>query len=111
MKVWLDDIRQPWIYGFIGWEWAKTADEAIDFLKTGKVTELSLDHDLSYEATLGNWDGQQTGYDVCLWMVANAVWPPDGVTIHTLNPAGRMRMLQAIENHYKLVRVEPAVLL
>ena len=54
MKLWLDDLRPPWRYGYIGWEWAKNAGEAIALLKTGKVTQASLDHDLSYEATLGN---------------------------------------------------------
>jgi hypothetical protein len=47
MKLWLDDIRKPWMHGCIGFEWAKTVDEAIALLKTGRVTFASLDHDLS----------------------------------------------------------------
>jgi hypothetical protein len=46
-KLWLNDIRPPWKYGCIGRHWAKTAQEAIDVLKTGKVEEASLDHDLT----------------------------------------------------------------
>lgn len=42
MKVYLDDLRPapP------GWTLAKTADEAIESLRCGGVTELSLDFDL-----------------------------------------------------------------
>ena len=47
MKLWLDDIREPWRFGKHGWEWAKTADEAIALLKTANVEEASLDHDLT----------------------------------------------------------------
>ena len=46
MKLWVDDIRKmPSWYDV----WAKTADQAIavlSVLKTGKVTHISLDHDL-----------------------------------------------------------------
>ena len=34
MKVWLDDVRAP----PEGWEWAKTTQEAVDFLRTGNVS-------------------------------------------------------------------------
>jgi hypothetical protein len=53
MNLWLDDVRPPWRFGYIGWEWAKTYDEAIALLATGKVERASLDHDLSEPATLG----------------------------------------------------------
>ena len=46
MNLWLDDVREPWRHGRIGWEWAKTASEAIALLETGKVENASLDHDL-----------------------------------------------------------------
>ena len=97
MKLWLDDIRKPWMHGYIGFEWAKTVDEAIALLETGRVTFASLDHDLSEKATLGNWEGERTGYDVVLWMEANNVWPSDGVVVHSLNPAGRARMQAVID--------------
>ena len=42
MKVYLDDLRPA----PAGWTLAKTADEAIDALRGGGVTELSLDFDL-----------------------------------------------------------------
>jgi hypothetical protein len=104
MKLWLDDIREPWKHGYIGWHWAKTADEAIAVLKTGKVEQASLDHDL-----LPNhypWSGVPiekcagTGYDVVRWMEANDVWPPLGVKVHSFNPLGKQRMEKVIERAY-----------
>lgn len=105
MNLWLDDIRPPWKHGYVGWQWAKTADEAIAFLKTGLVLRASLDHDLSEAATLGKpRPGEQTGYSVVCWMEENNVWPPDGVIVHSMNPAGRQRMEQVIRKHYGLGR-------
>lgn len=107
MKLWLDDIREPWKHGCLGWEWAKTADEAIALLKTGKVTEASLDHDLAPEhycpvdkLEIPIIRGEKTGYDVVCWMEANNVWPVDGVRVHSMNPVGRARMQAVINNHY-----------
>ena len=101
MKLWLDDIRPPWKYGCVGWIWVETAAEAIALLETGQVTEASLDHDLSIKATLGNWGGETTGYDVVLFMKEHDIWPKDGVRVHSLNPAGRARMQQVIDRHYQ----------
>ena len=100
MKLWLDDIRDPKLFGALGFTWAKTADEAIEHLKTGKVTFASLDHDLSVAATLGNWQHEVTGYHVVEWMEQNDVWPPAGVAVHSMNPAGRQRMEFVIRRKY-----------
>ena len=43
MKVWLDDERVP----EDGWVWTHTSEETINLLRTGEVTELSLDFNLS----------------------------------------------------------------
>lgn len=101
MKLWLDDIRDPTMYGHIGWVWVKTADEAIKMLATGNVTQASLDHDLDIEATLGNTPTEKTGYDVVLWMEEHNVYPINGVTVHSMNPSGKAKMeagLRAILN-------------
>lgn len=95
MKVWLDDVRQPHKFGRIGWEWAKTAQEAIALLETGKVEAISLDHDLSEKATLGDYLGEVTGMHVVEWMIRNGVYP-ERIYIHSLNPAGRKRMMAAL---------------
>jgi len=120
MKVWLDDVRKP----PVGWEWRKTALEAIELLKSGEVRELSLDHDLEPEhydlpieeniavITVGDkTDSQEsenedpysrlpdtTGYSVCLWMAQNDVWPPI-MYIHSASPPGRARMKSIIERY------------
>lgn len=66
MNVWLDDVLMP--------EYAtddkvydvhvKTAEEAIELLKTGKVKRISLDNDLGY--------GKLTGVDVAKWILEAA---------------------------------------
>ncbi len=108
MKLFLDDIREPWKHGCVGWEWAKTAKDAIDLLRTGQVTHASLDHDLSPEQMIqGGFlgkiyeDGQQSGYDVVCWLEQHPeFWPKFGVRVHSANPAGRARMRQVIDRHY-----------
>lgn len=99
-KFWLDDIRDPALHGHIGWVWVATADAAIELLASGCVSKASLDHDLTISQTLGYPDQEKTGYDVVLWMEKNKVWPPDGVVVHSENPAGRFKMEQAIKNYY-----------
>ncbi len=107
MKLWLDDVREP---GAVGWAWAKTAADAIDLLKTGEVTEASLDHDLgicdaclakpSTHAVREACPHNGTGYDVVCWMEEHGAWPVGGVTVHSANPVGAARMLAAISRHY-----------
>lgn len=102
MTLWLDDVRKPWKHGYIGAEWAKTADEAIALLKTGRVEFASLDHDLSEMATIGVFaPGEKTGYTVVCWLEEHPeFWPEDGVKVHSMNPAGAKRMRSVIEAHY-----------
>ncbi len=57
MKVYLDDQRPA----PNGWRLVRTADDAIDLLRQGVVTELSLDYDLG-DPHLG------TGLDVLNWL-------------------------------------------
>ena len=89
MKVYLDDERDT----PDGWERAHSAQEAIDLLRTGRVQQISLDHDLG-----DNTNG--TGYDVICWIEwaqhervihAPIIW------IHTGNVVGRKRMEQVLE--------------
>lgn len=101
MNLWLDDIRDPAAHGCIGWHWVKTADEAIEALKTGEVLRASLDHDLSEAATLGMpAKNERTGYTVVCWMEENNVWPPRGVRVHSMNPVGKDRMVGVIARAY-----------
>lgn len=88
LRVFLDDERRP----SAGWRHVRWPDEAIELLKTGAVIEISLDHDL------GN-DSHGTGYDVLLWKehaVACERFVSPGISVHTANPAARLRMLGAV---------------
>jgi hypothetical protein len=96
MKVYLDDIRKtpP------GWTRTYTAKETIELLKTGKVTELSLDHDLNL---IDANDKEETGYDVLLWMEKevfmnhNVKVVPKAIHLHTDNAVGKAKMRKAVE--------------
>lgn len=119
MRLWLDDVREPWLHGFIGAEWAKTYDEAIARLRTGEVTFASLDHDIgacadctekllhigdmtSPETTFFNrCPHEKTGEDVVKWMEENNIWPAHGVRVHSMNPVGKQRMQAVIDRHYQ----------
>ncbi len=89
MKVFLDDLRAA----PDGWVRVFWPDEAIALLRTGKVSEISLDHDLGD-------DQRGTGYDVLLW-IEEAVATGKCVKalrmiVHSANPAARARMDAAI---------------
>lgn len=104
MRLWLDDLRPPWKQGWVGCEWVKTAEEAIALLKTGRVEEASLDHDLIVAATMGNPElGELTGYDVAKFLARNPeLYPVGGVTVHSLNQEGRRRMFVALHHACRL---------
>ena len=89
MKVYLDDEREtpP------GWDRVYWPDEAIALLKTGKVTEISLDHDLGD-------DERGTGYDVVTWIeeaVALNGFKPPKIHVHSANSSARIKMQAGIE--------------
>ncbi|WP_321962127.1 cyclic-phosphate processing receiver domain-containing protein [Paraburkholderia sp. J7] len=88
MKVFLDDERST----PEGWVRVLWPDEAIALLRTGEVTELSLDHDLGDDA-------RGTGYTVLLWLeeqVAVYGMPPPVIHVHSANPSARLKMEAAI---------------
>lgn len=102
MKLWLDDVREPWKHGAIGWKWVKTYEEAIKALENNEIEYASLDHDLSEQATLGQpTPEEKTGYDVVCWMEANNIWPTNGCDVHSFNPSGKMRMIQVLKKYGK----------
>lgn len=96
MKVWLDDSRPA----PEGWVHAKWPDEAIAWLQTGSVSEISLDHDLG-DDRIG------TGYDVLLWIerqVATADMIPPIIHVHSANSSARVKMLLAIKSINRLAK-------
>ena len=73
-------------------------EEAIKLLKTGQVTNLSLDHDLGD-------DKRGTGYDVVLWIeeaVATGVFVPPRIVVHSANPSARAKMEAGITRIHNL---------
>lgn len=88
INVWLDDIRLP----PEGFQWVKTAWDAINLIKTGKVGYISLDHDLSDDVAFG------TGYDVASYIEEYAYRGGRRIkwNIHSANPVGRRRMEAAL---------------
>ena len=101
MKVYLDDVRSlPPGWDPADWHVVRTAEEAIELLKTGKVKEISFDHDLG--------ENKMTGYDVIKWIeksVAEGYFVPPGVMrIHTANPGARPAMGQGIEAIKRIYR-------
>jgi len=96
IKLWLDDERDPQEYGLTGWTWVKTADRAIWHLESGYVIQASLDHDLGDKSI-----PEKTGYTVVCWMEEFGVWPCDGVSVHSMNPVGRAKMLEVIRANWK----------
>jgi len=88
MKVWLDDLR-PAPEGYVWVHWPK---QAIELLKKGTCTHLSLDHDLGNDA-LG------TGYDVLLWIEQSTMlegFKPPIINVHSANISARQKMGVAI---------------
>lgn len=92
MKLWVDDERpMPDGYDIH----VKTYEEAIKVLSEGKVTHISLDHDLGY---LGY---EKNGHDIAKWIEEKAFKkeiPEMTFSIHSQNPVGRRRILQAMVN-------------
>ncbi len=90
MKVYLDDERQTpddWVRVY----WP---EEAIELLKTGNVSEISLDHDLGD-------DEHGTGYDVVLWIeeaVYTSDFVPPVIKVHSANSSARIKMENGISN-------------
>jgi hypothetical protein len=94
MKVFLDDERAT----PEGWIRAYWPAEAIALLQSGKVTHISLDHDLGDDA-------RGTGYDVVLWIeeaVMTRGFQPPQMAVHSANASARQKMemgIRSIEQH------------
>lgn len=96
MKVYLDDER-PTPEGWVRVYWP---NEAIALLKSGDVTEISLDHDLGD-------DDRGTGYDVVLWIeeqVALHSFIPPPMKVHSANISARNKMENGIRAIEAMVR-------
>lgn len=91
-RIYLDDERKP----PMGWILVKTPKDAINMLKKGNVTDISLDHDLGDDKGIG------TGYDVLKWIEEKVYFDKSfklpNITIHTANPSARRKMELALKS-------------
>lgn len=101
MKLFHDDIRRP----PQGWIWARTNADAIGWLRTGQVSEISLDHDLggheldpdAEDAFLYRGSSEDTGLKLVKFMIYYKIIPAE-ITIHSWNSVGASNMLRAFHN-------------
>ena len=95
IKLWIDDrLSKPDGYTHR----AKDAWEAIELLKTNRVTEVSFDHDFGNEKIHGN------GYDVAKWIEENAnvgTLRPFHWKVHSGNAVGRENITRAMQQAEK----------
>lgn len=88
MKLWIDDERVP----PDGWVWAKTYEDAMDYINNHPVTHISFDHDLGQ---------RKTGYDIAKHieeMAVRGLMPQIDWSVHSANPVGRRNIHAAMTN-------------
>lgn len=96
-----------------GYEWthATTSQEGIDTLVVGGPwDEIWLDHDLGMES-------EGSGYDLVQELVMaledgdvapDEILSPGGqVWVHSMNPTGADRMVQALTRYFSVARIDP----
>lgn len=91
VRMWLDDERRmPEGFNLH----VRTAKDAIEAIKSGRVRKVSLDHDLGDP-------GFGTGYDVAKFIeesAFNGSISPLQVSVHSANPVGAKNIKRCIDN-------------
>ncbi len=96
MKLWVDDIRPA---PDESWTVAKTVNSAIKAIHAFQFEEISLDHDISHQVTIGelgrpypcNETFQAVAYYIAEQWRDKTIGRPK-ITIHTSNPGGAKEM-------------------
>ena len=89
---------------------AWTAQEAVKLLSQNKYDLVSLDHDLATEHYQDFHQGELalrgggTGYDVAVFIEQMEEQPP-WVNVHSFNPSGAARMIQALRKCPRVTRL------
>lgn len=90
VNIYLDDVRKT-PEGYIR---CYSVNEVKDWLRTGNVQNMSLDHDLGeFEKDGGS------GYTLVKWMAEKHIWPKGKIKIHSMNIPGKVNMLSTIERY------------
>lgn len=98
LRVWLDDdTRSANRIAPPGWTHVTSAREACFLIDSGRVVELSLDHDLSDDRRFGAGSQVIDFIEHEQGAHGRFLWPRDGAVLHTANERGRARMQAAIE--------------
>ena len=102
----LDDRQAP-----EGWIHLISAREVCFLLLTGRVIELSLDHDLSDDQRFGKGRQVIDFLEEQQEVHKQSLWPRDGISVHTANAAGREQMADTIrrraERHFDVEETRP----
>lgn len=111
IRIFLDDNREP----PVGWIAARNAEQAMLYLLTQQVDELSLDHDLdaphchtcSFSCGLRETgcrhscschsNGDVNGFDLLKWIAENNQWPAVKPQVHSANQEQAPKMRAFIE--------------
>lgn len=101
-RLWLDDVRRP-LPGFD--LWARTAEDAREYMRLHEVEAVSLDHDLgghdldpdADETYLFRGDAEDSGLRFAEWMIKHDIVPRT-VYIHSWSPVGAENMQRAFDN-------------
>jgi len=103
MKLYVDDIRSA----PEGWERVRTITQAIRFLATQTVEEVSLDHDIQVPKGTYAVGSSEEDFTAVAWYIA--IMPQDSrpktVYVHTGNSSGAQRIKSILEGKAKLIRV------
>jgi hypothetical protein len=104
VKVFLDDVRPA----PEGWVRARTPEEVIELLRSGRVEALSLDFDLGFRGE----EERRTGEVVLQWIEERLFrgeldFELPEITIHSANPVGRQRLQRALDSIEPRLRQPP----
>lgn len=89
IKLYVDDLRDcP-----EGYTLARTVEEALQYLRSGEVDILSLDHDLGEDS---NHNLLPTGYDL-VKIICEEGLRANKIYLHTDNPVGRENMFETLK--------------
>ncbi len=98
IDIYMDDVRDC---PFIGWKTCRSVEKAQRYLANGCVRNLSLDHDMCPQSSIGQPPTKPTGMDLVRWMVETGHWSENKPEVHSANPEGARQMRNAIDREWQ----------